>query len=210
MTSANAGPPPVPGRFDGTKSASLVGMGSHWAGRPPILSIPLTSVVAWLPGHFHPDHGLHSGPKPHPWTTSKGRMSGHPGPPSLIATCEDVRGWTAPLPSWRERCMTQARVRRRTELQACARLCRRRLDPSRPLWEAWLLPGRRLVILTDPTAYHRTRSHQARAVTVASPHRSYRWLPWGRTCSDRPLMNSSRAVSGQAPVLSRSSTVRRW
>src|SRR6266516_1180457 len=26
-------------------------------------------------------------------------------------------------------------------LQACAQLYRRRLDPSRPLWEAWLLPG---------------------------------------------------------------------
>ncbi len=26
-------------------------------------------------------------------------------------------------------------------LQACAQLARRRLDPSRPLWEAWLLPG---------------------------------------------------------------------
>lgn len=26
-------------------------------------------------------------------------------------------------------------------LQACAQLTRRRLDPSRPLWEAWLLPG---------------------------------------------------------------------
>jgi diacylglycerol O-acyltransferase / wax synthase len=26
-------------------------------------------------------------------------------------------------------------------LQACAQLSRRRLDPSRPLWEAWLLPG---------------------------------------------------------------------
>jgi diacylglycerol O-acyltransferase / wax synthase len=26
-------------------------------------------------------------------------------------------------------------------LATCARLCRRRLDPSRPLWEAWLLPG---------------------------------------------------------------------
>jgi diacylglycerol O-acyltransferase / wax synthase len=26
-------------------------------------------------------------------------------------------------------------------LQACAQLARRRLDPARPLWEAWLLPG---------------------------------------------------------------------
>jgi hypothetical protein len=26
-------------------------------------------------------------------------------------------------------------------LQACARLAGRRLDPARPLWEAWLLPG---------------------------------------------------------------------
>jgi diacylglycerol O-acyltransferase / wax synthase len=26
-------------------------------------------------------------------------------------------------------------------LATCTRLCRRRLDPTRPLWEAWLLPG---------------------------------------------------------------------
>jgi hypothetical protein len=37
------------------------------------------------------------------------------------------------------RCMKRARVRRRTERQAGARLYRRRLDPSRPLREAWLL-----------------------------------------------------------------------
>jgi hypothetical protein len=39
-----------------------------------ILPIPLISVVAWLPGRFHPGHGLHSGPITHPWTTSKGRI----------------------------------------------------------------------------------------------------------------------------------------
>lgn len=41
-----------------------------------------------------------------------------------------------------------------------------------------LLPGRSRAILTDHPGYHRTSSHQARAVTVASPQRSYGRLPW--------------------------------
>jgi hypothetical protein len=53
-------------------------------------------------------------------------------------------------------------------LQVCPRLYRRRLDPSRPLWEVWLLPERSRAILTDHPGYHRTSSHQARATTVAS------------------------------------------
>jgi len=100
------------------------------------------------------------------------------------------------LPGRHERCMKRARVRRRTELQACARLYRRRLDPSRPLWEAWLLPGRSRAILTDHPAYHRTSSHQARAVTLAKPASFIEVATLGRTCGDHPVMNSSRAVSG--------------
>jgi hypothetical protein len=45
-------------------------------GRPAVLSIPLTGVVAWLPDRFRPGHGLRSGPRTHPWTTGKGLMSG--------------------------------------------------------------------------------------------------------------------------------------
>jgi len=33
------------------------------------------------PCHFHRVHGRHSGPRTHPWTTSKGRMAGRPVPP---------------------------------------------------------------------------------------------------------------------------------
>jgi hypothetical protein len=37
-----------------------------------------------------------------------------------------------------------------------------------------LLPRRSRAILTDHPGYHRTSSHQARAVIIASPHRSSR------------------------------------
>jgi len=44
--------------------------------------------------------------------------------------------------------------------------------------EPGLLPGGSRAILTDHPGCHRTSSQQARAVTVASPQRSYRWLLW--------------------------------
>ena len=54
-------------------------------------------------------------------------------------------------------------------LQACQELARRRLDPARPLWELWLLPG-----LPDRRVGAFLRLHHA------SPTGPPRWPPSGR------------------------------
>jgi hypothetical protein len=58
-------------------------------------------------------------------------------------------------------------------LAACARLCRRRLDPSRPLWEAWLLPGlpdRRVGLLLRAHHAHGRRGGRGGGLRGAAGH----------------------------------------
>src|SRR5215207_9465991 len=72
---------PRSGRLARERAHPLLGCDQPGRVFTPVLSVPLTGVVAWLPGRFPPNHGLHSGPRTHLWTMGKGRLLGRPEPP---------------------------------------------------------------------------------------------------------------------------------
>ena len=91
-------------------------------------------------------------------------------------------------------------------VQACQQLARRRLDPARPLWELWLLPG-----LPDRRVGAYLKLHHAvadgaagvaafgallDATPEAPPAVAPPWTPTPFTLETRPLLPAARELGG--------------